>query len=151
MSLARYSIGIKIFGAFIAMSALIALLGAAGYAVLASAGRMAVTTFDGPLMAINYARAAQSDFILMQMAELRYEHAAPERQNSIAGEITINRGDSLTFTNQDDFIHQVYVSGLFDTDEKAPGQKLTESFPQTGTFEVRCHIHPKMKLVVHVK
>ena len=66
-------------------------------------------------------------------------------------EITINRGDSLTFTNQDDFIHQVYVSGLFDTDEKAPGQKLTESFPQAGTFEVRCHIHPKMKLLVHVK
>jgi plastocyanin len=67
------------------------------------------------------------------------------------GEITINRGDSLTFTNQDDFIHQVYVSGLFDSDEKAPGQKLTENFTQTGTFEVRCHIHPKMKLLVHVK
>ena len=88
MSLARYSIGIKIFGAFIAMSALIALLGVAGYAVLASAGRMAVTTFDGPLMAINYARAAQSDFILMQMAELRYEHAAPDKKGSIGGEIS---------------------------------------------------------------
>jgi len=88
MSLARYSIGIKIFGAFIAMSALIALLGAASYAVLASAGKMAVTTFDGPLMAINYARAAQSDFILMQMAELRYERAAPEQQSGIAGEIS---------------------------------------------------------------
>ena len=35
MSLTRYSIGTKIFGAFIAMSAMIALLGAAGYAVLA--------------------------------------------------------------------------------------------------------------------
>jgi len=84
----RYSIGIKIFGAFVAMSALIALLGAAGYTVLASAGKMAVTTFDGPLMAINYARAAQSDFILMQMAELRYEHAAPGQQRGIAGEIS---------------------------------------------------------------
>ena len=67
------------------------------------------------------------------------------------GEITINRGDTLTFTNKDDFIHQVYVSGLFDSDEKAPGQTLTENFPGGGTFEVRCHIHPKMKLVVHVK
>src|SRR5215467_5060505 len=88
MSLAKYSIGIKIFGAFIAMSALIALLGAAGYAVLGSAGNMAVTTFDGPLMAINYARAAQSDFILMQMAELRYEHAGPDQRNGIAAEIS---------------------------------------------------------------
>ncbi|HEX4105157.1 MAG TPA: ATP-binding protein [Rhizomicrobium sp.] len=96
MSLGKYSIGIKIFGAFIAMSALIALLGAAGYAVLASAGKMAVTTFDGPLMAINYARAAQSDFILMQMAELRYEHTAPGRQDSIAAEIS---GLAATFSD----------------------------------------------------
>jgi plastocyanin len=67
------------------------------------------------------------------------------------GEITINRGETLTFTNSDEFIHQVYAEGLFDSDEKSPGQNLTESFTQSGTFEVRCHIHPKMKLVVHVK
>ena len=67
------------------------------------------------------------------------------------GEISINRGDALTFTNNDEFIHQVYVAGLFDSDERAPGQILTENFPDSGTFEVRCHIHPKMSLVVHVK
>ncbi len=50
------------------------------------------------------------------------------------GEITINRGDSLTFTNQDDFIHQVYAPDLFDSDEKAPGEKLTENFPQCGNL-----------------
>src|ERR1700761_2649050 len=88
MSLTRYSIGIKIFGAFIAMSALIALLGIAGYFVLTSAGRFAVTTFDGPLMAINYARAAQSDFILMQMAELRYEHAPPGQKSAIGNDVS---------------------------------------------------------------
>jgi plastocyanin len=66
-------------------------------------------------------------------------------------EVTINRGESLTFTNNDEFIHQIYVTGLFDTDERSPGQNITENFPQSGTFEVRCHIHPKMKLVVHVK
>ena len=67
------------------------------------------------------------------------------------GDVTINRGESLTFTNNDDFIHQVYSVGLFDSEEKAPGENLTESFTQSGTFEVRCHIHPKMKLTVHVK
>ena len=66
-------------------------------------------------------------------------------------EITINRGETLTFTNNDEFIHQIYVSGLFDSDERAPGQNINESFPDAGTFEVRCHIHPKMKLVVHVR
>lgn len=65
-------------------------------------------------------------------------------------EITIRRGESLTFTNSDPFIHQIYVPGLFDSDEKGPGENLTESFPAGGTFTVRCHIHPKMKLLVHV-
>jgi plastocyanin len=69
-------------------------------------------------------------------------------------EVSINRGESLTFTNNDDFIHQIYVDGSgfsFDTDEKNPGQNITETFTASGTFEVRCHIHPKMKLLVHVK
>ena len=97
MSLAKYSIGTKIFGAFVAMSALIALLGASGYGVLSFAGRIAVTTFDGPLMAINYARAAQSDFIMLQTAELRYEHAGLKERESIAQDI-----DDLASTFSDD-------------------------------------------------
>ena len=69
-------------------------------------------------------------------------------------EVTINRGESLTFTNNDEFIHQIYSksdSFDFDTDERNPGENLTEAFTESGTFEVHCHIHPKMKLVVHVK
>ena len=65
-------------------------------------------------------------------------------------EVTIRSGESLTFTNNDEFIHQIYSTGLFDSDERTPGQTLTEAFGRTGTFEVRCHIHPKMKLIVHV-
>jgi plastocyanin len=70
------------------------------------------------------------------------------------GEVTINRGESLTFTNEDDFIHQIYSQGQgysFDSDEKNPGENITETFTASGTFEVRCHIHPKMKLVVRVR
>ncbi|MDB5741194.1 MAG: hypothetical protein JWP16_2234 [Alphaproteobacteria bacterium] len=65
-------------------------------------------------------------------------------------ELTIRAGDSVTFTNDDEFIHQMYADGLFDSDERKPGQTLTEAFPRSGTFEVHCHIHPKMKLVVRV-
>jgi plastocyanin len=65
--------------------------------------------------------------------------------------VTINRGENLTFTNQDSFIHQIYVDGLFDSDEKAPGENLNETFPSAGTFAVRCHIHPTMRMTVHVK
>jgi plastocyanin len=66
-------------------------------------------------------------------------------------DVTITKGESLTFTNNDQFIHQIYVAGLFDSEEKGPGENLTETFTRTGTFQVRCHIHPRMKLVVHVK
>jgi plastocyanin len=64
--------------------------------------------------------------------------------------ITIRKGETLTFTNNDEFIHQIYSTDLFDSDERHPGQTLDEAFSRPGTFEVRCHIHPKMKLVVHV-
>lgn len=71
------------------------------------------------------------------------------------GEVTIQRGDSLTFTNDDEFIHQIFVQNTdgfgFDTDERNPGQYITETFTRSGTFMVQCHIHPKMKLVVHVR
>ena len=67
-----------------------------------------------------------------------------------AAEVTLKAGDSVTFTNDDEFIHQMYVEGLFDSDERKPGQTLTEQFQRSGTFEVRCHIHPKMKLLVRV-
>jgi len=87
MKLAKYTIGAKIFGAFAAMSAVIGLMGLAGFGVLSAAGTIAVTTFDGPLMAINYARAAQTDFTEMQIAELRYEHAAPAARPAIAAQI----------------------------------------------------------------
>jgi plastocyanin len=69
-------------------------------------------------------------------------------------DVSINRGESLTFTNNDEFIHQIYVQGPgfnFDSDEKNPGENITETFTVPGTFEVRCHIHPKMKLAVHVR
>jgi plastocyanin len=66
-------------------------------------------------------------------------------------EVTIARNENLAFTNEDSFIHQIYVDGLFDSEEKAPGEVLNESFPRAGTFQVRCHIHPTMRLIVHVK
>jgi len=66
-------------------------------------------------------------------------------------EVTINRGESLTFTNEDSFIHQIYVDGLFDSEEKAPRENLNETFPTPGTFQVRCHIHPTMRMTVRVK
>ncbi|MBV9549857.1 MAG: HAMP domain-containing protein [Alphaproteobacteria bacterium] len=87
MTLARTSIGARIFGAFIAMSAMIGLLGMAGYAILSKAGVIAMATFDGPLQAISYARAAHFDFTEMQLAELRFEQASPQQRSLFAEQI----------------------------------------------------------------
>src|ERR1700744_6198033 len=103
MNLAKHTIGAKIFGAFVAMSVIIGVMGLAGYGVLSAAGNIAVTTFDGPLMAISYARAAHTDFTEMQIAELRFEHAVRSERAAIAAEIAelaVNFKDDLDVAAQ---------------------------------------------------
>lgn len=81
-------------------------------------------------------------------------HIAQKGRAFSVGEITIARGDTVQFTNDDEFLHQIYVdsSGMsFDSDEQPPGQTIAVRFPVHGTFPVRCHIHPKMLLTVHVQ
>jgi plastocyanin len=93
-------------------------------------------------------------FILASFAAPAWAQGATIVQKGRAfrpGEVTIVRGQALTFTNEDSYIHQIYVDGLFDSEEKAPGQNLNETFPDSGTFRVRCHIHPTMRMTVHVK
>ncbi len=87
MKLARTSIGARIFGAFIAMSVMIGVLGALGYAIVTAAGGIAITTFDGPVQAINYAGRAQHDFTEMQLAEIHFEQAAARDRPAIADQI----------------------------------------------------------------
>jgi signal transduction histidine kinase len=67
----RASIGATIFGAFVAMSLLIAVLGGYGLFVLQSAGGFVVELYDRPLMAINFGRAASLDFAEMDKEMVR--------------------------------------------------------------------------------
>jgi plastocyanin len=69
-------------------------------------------------------------------------------------EIVVAPGDTIRFTNEDEFLHQIYVDSKdmsFDSAEQRPGQAIDVNFPQAGTFAVRCHIHPKMLLSVRVE
>ena len=71
-----------------------------------------------------------------------------------ARKISVERGDRVHFTNDDEFIHHVYVKDdafNFDSGEQQIGQTVTIEFTRLGTFEVHCAIHPKMRLVVNVK
>jgi len=89
----RHSIGTKIFVAFLAMGVIIGALGAYGYWVLSSAGDMVTGTYDGPLQAINYARAASVDFVQMEQAVLRRKLAMKSQHAAIDKKI-----DDLTDT-----------------------------------------------------
>ncbi|WP_428489642.1 hypothetical protein [Rhodopila sp.] len=67
--------------------------------------------------------------------------------------LQLARGDTIRFSNDDKFRHQIYVespSFTFESDEQAPGTAVDITFPQAGLFQVRCHIHPKMLLQVEV-
>ena len=75
-------------------------------------------------------------------------------RNFSLSQITIVRGDTLLIKNDDEFLHQIYVDSpnmSFDSAEQPPGQTIQVNFPRSGSFPVRCHIHPKMLLVVHVE
>jgi plastocyanin len=68
--------------------------------------------------------------------------------------LTVKPGDTVTFKNTDSVTHNVFSNtpGLeFDIRRQAPGASSTVPFPKEGEVEVRCSIHPKMKLTISVK
>ena len=69
-------------------------------------------------------------------------------------ELHVRRGDVVRFNNTDEFLHQIYVDSktfAFSSKEQNPGEIVDITFPISGTFEVRCEIHPKMLLAVTVE
>ena len=68
-------------------------------------------------------------------------------------EIKIHPGDSILFKNEDDVVHNVFSSSPgspFNLKIQQPGETASQSFKQEGTVEVRCVVHPGMKLIVNV-
>ena len=67
--------------------------------------------------------------------------------------LSVSRGETIRFTNADPYPHQLYTKGKgidVDSDLQQPGQDIDITFPESGTFEVRCGVHPRMLLTVTV-
>lgn len=83
------------------------------------------------------------------------EHVVDQKDRAFSQtEITIKAGDKITFKNSDDVTHNVFsmTPGMeFDLRRQAPGASSTVPFDKAGVSEVRCSIHPKMKLIVTVQ
>jgi plastocyanin len=68
--------------------------------------------------------------------------------------ITIKPGEKLEFCNSDDVTHNVFSkskTNAFNIKTQLPGSSSVVEFKEEGVTEVRCAIHPSMKLIVTVK
>ena len=67
--------------------------------------------------------------------------------------IMIKSGDSIEFVNQDKISHNVYSRTKgheFDLTVQTPGSTNIVTFDAPGKVQVRCAIHPRMKLTVKI-
>jgi plastocyanin len=69
--------------------------------------------------------------------------------------VSIAAGDMLHFKNQDDVTHNINITpeGGDPEDQglQKPGETINYTFAKAGTYEVRCSIHPRMKMSIGVK
>lgn len=67
--------------------------------------------------------------------------------------ITIQVGDTVTWTNQDSAPHTATsdTPGLFDTGQIQQNQSKSITFTQAGTFTYHCSVHPNMKATLIVQ
>jgi len=70
--------------------------------------------------------------------------------------VSLTKGDSLSFTNDDDVIHNIHIFGPgseenVDLGLQKPGKLLSFKFDKTGAYRVRCNIHPSVKMSVTVE
>ena len=68
-------------------------------------------------------------------------------------EITINKGDSVTWTNNDPNAHTIVSDSgnELNSGTISHGQSYSHTFNSTGTFSYHCSIHASMKGSVIVK
>ena len=67
--------------------------------------------------------------------------------------VTVNEGDTVTWTNMDEAPHTVTVSSgpvKFASPTLQKGQSFTYTFKKAGTYSYYCAVHPDMKATVKV-
>lgn len=106
--------------------------------------------FGAVLVASAGLSGATAERVLAQASEVTVVQKdiafVPER-------IEVKAGTTVVFVNDDRFGHNVYSEtpgADFDIGRQPPGQRTPVVFRRAGNFEVRCRIHPKMRLEVAV-
>ena len=58
--------------------------------------------------------------------------------------LTVKRGDTVIFRNDDPFPHTVTAKGRFDSGSIAAGRQWKYVARKAGTFDYLCTLHPNM-------
>lgn len=68
--------------------------------------------------------------------------------------LTIKAGDEVVFVNDDTGTHNVFsesATNSFDLKAQRPGASTRVAFPKPGKVDVRCAIHPSMRMTIEVE
>jgi plastocyanin len=97
---------------------------------------------------------ASLTLLLAGTAGAEDHHVSQKGQQFAPQELSVRVGDRLVFHNDDDITHNVYSKSEgseFNVRLQQPGSESPVVMERTGTVDVRCAIHPKMKLRIEVK
>jgi len=69
-------------------------------------------------------------------------------------ELSIKKGDTVVFGNDDPFFHNVFSlssASTFDLGSYPKGDSKSVVFSEAGEVEVECAIHPSMRMKIQVE
>lgn len=82
------------------------------------------------------------------------EHEVVQRNKAFTVKaLTIKKGDTVNFPNQDPFFHNVFsLSSIktFDLGSYPKGESKKIVFDKVGKVDVECAIHPNMQMTIEV-
>ena len=83
------------------------------------------------------------------------DHVVVQKDSAFStAELAVRRGDRVVFENRDTRTHNVFsrTPGFeFEIKAQIPGQSASVPVEATGRADVRCAIHPDMKLTLIVE
>jgi plastocyanin len=65
--------------------------------------------------------------------------------------ISVKRGETVTWRNNDIVPHTATAAGRFDSGEIAPGKTFSKKMEKPGDYDYICTYHPGMKGRIEVK
>lgn len=68
--------------------------------------------------------------------------------------LKIKAGDEVVFVNDDTGTHNVFsesAANTFDLKAQRPGTRTKVAFPSGGRVDIRCAIHPSMRMTIDIE